>query len=80
MKLTIQIVQTNNGVECRTLDFDGGELKSPAANTFAIGMLEIAKASLLAQRWGVNIGDFKQEPLVTDSPPDPTSDVAADKK
>lgn len=43
-------------------------MKQADVNLYAIGAIEVAKASLLAQRWGVNIGGFKPEPLVENKP------------
>lgn len=69
MKFTIQVEVTDTGIHCKTLQFDAGDIKSPIeANTLAIGALDIARAALLAQRWGINVGDFNGDPLVKEPP------------
>jgi len=63
MRLQITIESSPDGVVCSaTTDLAG--LKPADVNLHTIGALEIAKASLLAQRWGVNVGGFDREPLI----------------
>jgi hypothetical protein len=67
MKMHITIDSSGNGVSCYATTDDTG--MTPAeANLHAIGALEIAKASLLANRWGLNIGGLTAEPLVKPEP------------
>jgi len=64
MILKITITTNKKGIGCNA-SVDGADaFSSVEANTFAIGALEIAKASLLAHRWGVNVGNLKPESLV----------------
>ena len=66
MILNIKIESIDKGIIC-SATIDGTDaFNNIEANTFVIGALEIAKASLLARRWGVEIGS----PLV-----DPPEDV-----
>ena len=56
MILNIKIEANDKGLSC-SATVDGADAFGVVeANTYAIGALEIAKASLLAQRWGVSIG------------------------
>jgi hypothetical protein len=68
MKLTFVIdVTEGGGVGCRG-DLDGMDVYGTTqANLMAVGALEIAKASLLAQRWGL----LNNESLVKPETPMP---------
>lgn len=71
MKMVVEIEQSVGGIMCRaTVTPDAGEPtpEREQVNLWAIGAIEIAKASLLAKRWGLNIGAMKEGPLV----PEPT--------
>lgn len=64
MNLIVKITIGENGVTCLA-EADGEDAFTNAqANTLAIGALEITKASLLAHRWGINIGNMKTEAIV----------------
>jgi hypothetical protein len=63
MKLFLEIDADDDGVRC-TARMDAPGMKQADANLYAIGAIEVAKASLLAARWGVNIGNFKPDPIV----------------
>jgi hypothetical protein len=63
MKLTVTIETDAGGVKCHATTDDLG-MSQADLNLLSIGALEIAKASLLARRWGVNIGNFDQEPII----------------
>ena len=67
MKLVLTVEADSDGVLC-SASVDATDMKQADVNLYAIGALEVAKASLLAQRWGVNIGGFKPEPLVENKP------------
>lgn len=67
MKLTFVIEVTDDGVRCHG-DSDGEDVYGSArANLMAVGALEIAMSSLLAQRWGLRnnhslgVGDKTEE-------------------
>lgn len=65
MRLTVYIETTDEGVRC-CAEMDGVDAHtSSEANIAAIGAIEVAKASLLARRWGVNIGNFTPPAIVT---------------
>ena len=64
MKLVVSITTDDGGVRCSATVDDADAFNSVEANTMAVGALEIAKASLLAHRWGLNVGNLKPEPLV----------------
>ena len=66
MILNITIESNDKGLNCSATVDGMDAFNHVEANTFAVGALEIAKASLLARRWGVEIG----MPLV-----DPPEDV-----
>lgn len=64
MNLVVKITIGENGVTC-SAEADGEDaFTNVQANTLAIGALEITKASLLAHRWGLNIGNMKTEAIV----------------
>jgi hypothetical protein len=78
MKIVLTIKTSPDGVVCNSY-VDGHEslnLSKSEWNLYVIGAIEIARASLLAQRWGLNIGAFKNDGLVSneDLLPDPTSE------
>jgi len=56
MILNIKIESNDKGLSCSATVDETDAFNNVEANTFAIGALEIAKASLLARRWGVEIG------------------------
>jgi len=66
MILNIKIETNSKGLSCSATVDGADAFSNVEANTFAIGALEIAKSSLMARRWGVNIGT----PLV--APPEST--------
>ena len=71
MKLKIEIDVDNDGVTCTSsLERTKGEAKMSQVNlnTLSIGALEVAKASLLAGRWGMNIGNMKANPPLIQPP------------
>jgi len=66
MKLVFSIEIDKKGLHCSG-DVNGNDAyKDIEANVLAIGALEIAKASLLAHRWGMNIGNLKRPSLIKD--------------
>ena len=75
MNLIVKITIGENGVTCLA-EADGEDAFTNAqANTLAIGALEITKASLLAHRWGINIGNMKTEAIV-EEPVTPSAKAA----
>lgn len=56
MKLTFEIeILEDGGVKCKG-HFNGADVYDQmTANIMAVGALEIAKQSLLAQRWGMKL-------------------------
>lgn len=69
MKLTVYIESTpEGGITCRACAKGENAMTHAEANVFAIGALEIARASLLARRWGVDISGCKQTPILPEEP------------
>ena len=60
MKLIVTIITNKDGVTCDAEMADVDCLSPPEVNLMSVGALEIAKASLLAHRWGVNIAGMKK--------------------
>ena len=60
MKLIVTIIANKDGVTCDAEIADVDCLSPAEVNLMSVGALEIAKASLLAQRWGVNIAGMKK--------------------
>lgn len=67
MKIVITIDADETGLRCSADVNDASGYSDAEANVFAIGALEIARASLLARRWGINISGMEPtQPLVKD--------------
>lgn len=67
VKIVITIYADETGLRCSADANDASGYSDTEANVFAIGALEIARASLLARRWGINIsGMGPTQPLVKD--------------
>lgn len=60
MKLTVTIDADETGVRCQATMDGADAIEVSEANILAIGALEIAKAALLARRWGVNISGMDE--------------------
>ena len=67
MKLVLTVEADSSGVRCGA-SVDATDMDQADLNLYAIGAIEVAKASLLAHRWGVNIGGFKPDPLIENKP------------
>jgi hypothetical protein len=59
MDLNIKIHVENGIVQCSAMLGPDSAFANAHANVTAIGALEVAKASLLAHRWGLNIGNLE---------------------
>lgn len=82
MQLTFIIDVSEGGVRCSGTANGADAYANAEANVIAIGALEIARASLLAHRWGVNISGREtkaivEEPADDDALCDPEKLIAA---
>jgi len=67
MKLLITIEDSPLGsgrlsIKSELMDGDLSEVPKERLQCWAIGAMEVAKASMLAGRWGINIGNMTPEP------------------
>jgi hypothetical protein len=74
MKLIVTIDVDESGVRCGATANGADAYTSCEANTLAVGALEIAKASLLAQRWGINIAGLEPVPAPLVKEPEAPND------
>ena len=64
MEINFKLTVKDGKVSCSAMVDGLDAFDNATANILTIGALEVARASLLAARWGVDIGPLKQEPIV----------------